>query len=68
MPSPSLADGPVDPSRFRPIAVRSRGGRAEVRADGVVVATDVAAPGGASRLGLAARGVMAFDSITIAEL
>jgi hypothetical protein len=62
-PWPSLGDERSDPAAYRPIEVRAAKGRAEVSADGVVVAADVSCPPGPVRLGLAARGIVAFDAV-----
>ena len=66
-PWPTLGDEPVDPTAYRPIEVRTRDGRAEVRADGVIVASGLALPTGPARLGLSARGVMAFDGVAVVD-
>ncbi|HEY2156811.1 MAG TPA: glycoside hydrolase family 43 protein [Isosphaeraceae bacterium] len=66
-PWPNLGDERADPAAYRPIEIRARQGRAEVRADGVVIAAGVACPAGPARLGLVAAGVVAFDAVTVAN-
>ena len=65
---PSLGEARGDPAAYRPIEVRARGVVAEVRADGVVVASGVAVPVGASRVGLIARGAAEFDAASVSDL
>ncbi len=62
---PTLGDAPFDPSRYHAIEVRSRGGRAEVRLDGVLVVDDAVIANGPARLGLHARGIAAFDAVAV---
>jgi hypothetical protein len=66
-PWPNLGDEIADPAAYRPIEIRARQGRAEIRADGVIIASGVACPAGAARLGLVAVGVVAFDAVTVAN-
>lgn len=64
-PAPTLGDEAFDLSAFHAVEVRARGGRAEVRVDGVVVAADLNAPVGPSILGLYARGSAIFDAVSV---
>lgn len=67
-PWPALGDGTSVPGAYRPVEVRARGPEAEVRVDGVLVASGVAVPEGTARLGLAARGIAAFDAVAVSDL
>ncbi len=67
-PLPSLGDLPVDPSAFRPIEIRARGGRTEIRVDGVTVGSGVECPREPARVGLVARGVVGFDAVAVNDL
>ncbi len=64
-PWPTLGDETGDPTAFRAVEVRARDGRAEVRVDGVVVGSGLACPSRPARLGLSARGVVAFDAVAV---
>jgi hypothetical protein len=64
---PTLGGKPFDPSRFHALEIRPDRGRLTVRIDGVVVATTPNAPTSPARLGLHARGLAAFDALSIAD-
>ncbi|MEA2630877.1 MAG: hypothetical protein QOE66_1096 [Chloroflexota bacterium] len=64
-PFPTLGGEPFDLAAFHAITIRARAGRAEVRVDGVVVATGVGVPAGPSRVGLSTRGSVVFDALTV---
>jgi hypothetical protein len=64
-PFPTLGGEPFDLAAFHAITIRARTGRAEVRVDGVVVATGVGVPAGPSRVGLSTRGSVVFDALTV---
>ncbi len=50
---------------YHPIEIRARGGLAEVRMDGVVIAAGLAAPDAPARLGLYALGPATFDAVSV---
>ncbi len=62
--TPSLGGLPFDPSAFHQLSIHIRGGLAEVRLDGVVVATDRVVPK-AARFGLRAYGSAEFDAVSV---
>jgi hypothetical protein len=64
-PLPELGDEPFNPAAFHALEVRARGGRAEVRIDGVLILDDLALPRGAAELGLVAVGAAAFDALCV---
>jgi len=65
VPLPTLGDEPFALEGFHELTVRARGGRAEVRVDGVLLAADRAVPPGPSRLGLYAEGPAVFDAVLL---
>jgi arabinan endo-1,5-alpha-L-arabinosidase len=68
VPPPTLGAEPFDPRRFHAVEVRARSGRAEVRVDGVVLATALPIPPDPARLGLHAEGPVTFDAVALARL
>ncbi len=64
-PWPTLGYEVPDLAAYRRVEVRTRGGTAEVRVDGVVVARGAAVPAGPARVGLRARGVAEFDAVSV---
>lgn len=68
VPPPALGAEPFDAGRFHHVAIRVQSGRAEVRLDGVVLATALPVPPGPARLGLEAEGPVAFDAVLLARL
>ena len=54
---------------YRQILLQRRGGVAELRIDGVLIADDLPVPLGASRVGIVTReGAAAFDGVTLSRL
>ncbi len=62
-PLPTLGDEPFRPAAFHALAVRSSGGRAEVRVDGVRLFDDLPVPAGGVELGLSAAALAVFDAV-----
>jgi hypothetical protein len=62
-PLPTLGDDPFDLTRFHALEVRARGGRAEVRVDGVLLFDHLVIPAGPSEFGLTAVSTAAFDAM-----
>jgi arabinan endo-1,5-alpha-L-arabinosidase len=63
-PTPTLGTEPFDPTAFHCVGLSLEGGIAEVRVDGVVVASGVSVSLGRSRLGVVAEGPAIFDAIS----
>jgi hypothetical protein len=65
---PTLGNEPFALEAFHALMIRAARGRAEVRVDGVVVASDVPVPAAPAPLGLYCRGPAAFDAVSITLL
>ncbi|MDB5351503.1 MAG: glycoside hydrolase [Planctomycetota bacterium] len=62
---PTLGDEAFDHARYHAMLVRRRSDRVEVRLDGVLVIAIATVPRGDLRLALYARGVAAFDALSV---
>ncbi len=64
-PLPILGGDPFDLAAFHAVEIRARGGRADVRIDGVLLVAGVAVPSEPAEFGLYAGGPAIFDAVSI---
>ncbi len=65
IPLPTLGDDPFHPAGFHAVEVRTKSGRAEVRVDGVRIASDLDVPPDPVRPIFHAVGTVLFDALSV---